>query len=82
MVRNPKDNAVSYYHHHRMSSFLGKYTGTWSNFIQLFIGGKLVYGDWFDHVNGYWKLAQQNPDKVLVVSYEELKIVSVPLDKR
>ena len=77
MVRNPKDNAVSYYHHHRMSTFLGKYNGTWNNFVQLFAKGQLVYGDWFEHVRGYWELAQQCPEQVLFISYEELKIVSV-----
>ncbi|KAJ6218099.1 hypothetical protein RDWZM_009256 [Blomia tropicalis] len=74
VVRNPKDNAVSYYHHHRMSTFLGNYSGSWSNFAQLFIKGHLVYGDWFDHVAGYWQMARNNSDRVLFISYEELKI--------
>ncbi len=76
MIRNPKDNAVSYFHHHKMSTFLGNYKGTWDNFIELFIKGHLVYGDWFEHVKGYWDLAQQYPNRILFISYEELKIVS------
>ena len=59
-----------------MSTFLGNYSGSWSNFLQLFAKGHLVYGDWYDHVAGYWELAQQHPDQVLFISYEELKIVS------
>lgn len=58
-----------------MSTFLGKYDGTWSNFAELFAKGQLVYGDWFEHVRGYWELSQQNPEQVLFISYEELKIV-------
>ncbi|CAG2166188.1 unnamed protein product [Oppiella nova] len=73
VVRNPKDTAVSYYHHHRMSKFLGNYAGTWDNFVDLFAQGKLVHGDWLSHVEGYWRLHQQNPNQVLFISYEELK---------
>ncbi|XP_075591880.1 sulfotransferase 1B1 [Dermatophagoides farinae] len=74
VVRNPKDNAVSYYHHHRMSTFLGNYSGTWDDFVELFARGDLVYGSWIDHVRGFWELKQQDPDSVLFVSYEELKV--------
>lgn len=77
MVRNPKDTAVSYFHHHKMSKFLGNYSGEWSEYLQLFMKGHLVYGDWFEHVNAYWQLAQKYPDRVLFISYEELKIVSL-----
>ena len=59
-----------------MSSFLGKYSETWSNFVQLFAKGHLVYGDWFDHIAGYWELARKHPDNVLFISYEEMKVVS------
>ncbi|XP_022245700.1 sulfotransferase family cytosolic 1B member 1-like isoform X2 [Limulus polyphemus] len=74
VVRNPKDNAVSYYHHHRMSTFLGNYKGPWDEFLTLFLKGHLVYGSWFDHVLTYWKFHLDHPDKVLFISYEELKI--------
>lgn len=74
-MRNPKDNAVSYYHHHRMSTFLGNYSGRWSTFLELFLRGQLVYGDWLAHVKGYWQLAQQHPQRVLFITYEELKMV-------
>ena len=60
-----------------MSSFLGNYSGTWQNFVSLFEKGHLVYGDWYDHVAGFWHLARTHPDRVLFVSYEELKIVRI-----
>ncbi|XP_076365592.1 sulfotransferase 1B1-like isoform X2 [Tachypleus tridentatus] len=74
VMRNPKDNAVSCYHHHQISTFLGNYTGSWNDFLTLFLQGHLVYGSWFDHVLSYWKYHQQHPDKVLFISYEELKV--------
>jgi len=56
-----------------MTSYLGKYSGTWDQFVKLFLAGHLVYGDWLSHVEGYWRLQRQNPRKVLIISYEELK---------
>lgn len=74
VVRNPKDNAVSYYHHHKMSTFLGNYKGSWDEFLTHYTGGHVVYGSWFDHVLPYWKFSLERPDRVMVVSFEELKI--------
>ncbi|KAG8178475.1 hypothetical protein JTE90_024635 [Oedothorax gibbosus] len=74
VVRNPKDNAVSYYHHHRMSTFLGNYKGTWEDFLYLYTKGYLVYGSWFDHVLPYWRFCQDHPDRMLFVSFEDLKM--------
>jgi len=59
-----------------MSKPLGNFAGTWSDFAQLYTKGHLAYGDWFDHVAGFWELAQKRPDQVLFISYEELKTVS------
>ncbi|XP_054160239.1 sulfotransferase 1B1-like [Oppia nitens] len=73
VVRNPKDTSVSFYHHHRMSSFLGNYDWSWDIYVDLFLKGQLVYGDWLSHVEGYWQLHKQYPNRVLFVSYEELK---------
>ncbi|CAG2168119.1 unnamed protein product [Oppiella nova] len=65
VVRNPKDNAVSYYHHHRISTFLGNYKGSWDNFVELFLKGHLVHGDWYEHIKGYWDLYQLYPNRDL-----------------
>ena len=43
VVRNPKDNAVSYYHHHRMSTFLGNFKGSWDEFLYLYMKGYRKY---------------------------------------
>lgn len=76
VVRNPKDQAVSYYHFHETAKFLGGFKRDWAEFLELYIKGHLVYGSWFAHVKGWYKAAQRFPDKVLVVSYEELQVVS------
>ncbi|KAM3617682.1 uncharacterized protein V6R79_009594 [Siganus canaliculatus] len=55
--RNAKDNAVSFYHFDRMNMAEPE-PGEWSSYLQRFMEGKVVYGSWFDHVNGWWKKKQ------------------------
>lgn len=40
--RNPKDNAVSFFHFHKMSRFLGLQKTTWNEFFPLYAAGKSV----------------------------------------
>lgn len=35
--------------------------------------GALVYGSWFDHVLPWYLKAQENPKRVLFITYEQLK---------
>lgn len=74
VMRNPKDNAVSYYHHHQMSKFLGNTSASWDEFLAHFLAGHIVYGSWFDHVLPYWEFCKENPENVFFMSYEELKL--------
>ena len=70
IARNPKDVAVSYYYHMRMLAPL-KYSGTWDEFYQLFKSGKVIFGDWFDHVLEWWK--HRDADNILFLKYEDLR---------
>ncbi|KFM74422.1 Sulfotransferase family cytosolic 1B member 1, partial [Stegodyphus mimosarum] len=74
VMRNPKDTAVSYYHHHKISNFLGNSTATWDQFLAYFMSGNVVYGSWFDHVLPYWEFCKHYPNNVFFISYEELKL--------
>ena len=79
-MRNPKDTAVSGYHHHRKFKELGPYTGSWANYAKLFAKGQLVNGDWYEHVVGYWNLAREQPNRVLFIAYEELHSVGISIE--
>ncbi|KAK9514846.1 hypothetical protein VZT92_025533 [Zoarces viviparus] len=70
VFRNAKDSAVSYYHFCRMSSSMPE-PGDWSTFLQNFMEGKVVYGSWHDHVNGWWEKKQTYP-KIHHMFYEDL----------
>jgi len=57
VCRNPKDCCVSFYHHvAQVFKPLYDYNGTFDQFVQLFMQGKLEEGDYFHHLKGAWKL--------------------------
>jgi len=70
--RNPKDTAVSYFHFHKMARFLGQQKTTWDEFFTLYTSGNVYCGSWFEHVTGFWQLAQINPN-MLFLKFEDLK---------
>ena len=72
VCRNPKDTCVSYFHH--MTDVLDhvyQYQGTFEKFTQLFMGGMLEYGSYFDHLKSGWK--HHNHPNMKFVWYEDLK---------
>ena len=72
ILRNPKDILVSYYHFYQMNTRLGCYDRSWDEFFELFRDKKLAFGDWLDHVSGFWKNCSGLPN-VLFVHYEDAK---------
>ena len=67
VARNGQDVAVSYFHFYR--THLG-FRGDFSDFLRLFMEGKVQYGSWFTHVSSWW--LQGNRPNILLVRYEEL----------
>ncbi len=49
VTRNPKDTAVSLYHHAKGKPEFN-FQGDFNAFLQIFLSGKAENGDWFDHV--------------------------------
>ena len=70
VARNPKDVAVSYFHH-----YIGfKYVPggpSWEDFFQWFLTGEMAFGDYFDHVLSWW--AHKSDENVLFLKYEDMK---------
>ncbi|OAF64640.1 hypothetical protein A3Q56_07649 [Intoshia linei] len=65
IIRNAKDVLVSYYNFMKYT-----YDGTWDEWYQLFKDKKLVFGDYFDHVNAWREYS--NHGKILFVHYENV----------
>lgn len=72
VVRNPKDDCVSFYHMHRMYNVLQD-PKTWSEFLDKFCNGQVVYGTWFDHVSKWWQVYQERKDSIYIIQYESMK---------
>jgi hypothetical protein len=72
VVRNPKDCVVSFFHHTR--GFEKHYQfadGSFDTFFDLFIQGKVDFGDYFDMTKS-WLDRRDDKDSMLVVTYERL----------
>ena len=68
IARNPKDVATSFYHHYRRTHVPEI---EWKEFFKYLLVGKVEFGDYFDHVLGWW--AHKDDDNVLFIKFEDLK---------
>ncbi|WP_372367678.1 sulfotransferase domain-containing protein [Candidatus Uabimicrobium sp. HlEnr_7] len=68
IARNPKDNAVSFYYH--CCSKLN-YNGSWQDFFDLYVQGKVGYGFILDHILEWWhaSIFQKN---IIFLHYEQV----------
>ena len=69
VARNPKDVAVSFYHHDRGFDYNPDIE--WTQHFELFMQGKVHYGNYFDHTLNWW--AHKDDDNVLFLKYEDMK---------
>ncbi|XP_017774557.1 PREDICTED: sulfotransferase family cytosolic 1B member 1-like [Nicrophorus vespilloides] len=69
IARNPKDTCVSYFHHCKLNE---GFTGSFDDFWQLFVTGKLHYTPFWGNVLGYWNKRDSN-NNILFLTYEEVK---------
>jgi Sulfotransferase domain len=68
VARDGKDVAVSYDHLYRRYN---GYEGTFDEFFERFLKGRVGFGSWFQHVRGWWE--RRNDPNVLFLTYEDLK---------
>ncbi|KAK8764318.1 hypothetical protein V5799_033069 [Amblyomma americanum] len=71
VARNPYDCAVSYYHFIKGATPKTTKDVSFERFLSMFLNGKVVYGDYFDHVIPWYD--RRHDDNVLFITYEELK---------
>ena len=71
VARNPKDLLVSYYYHHRGFKKLHLGEVEWEEFFDMFVTGRAAFGDYFEHVLGWW--AHKDDNNVLFIKYEDMK---------
>ena len=70
VARNPKDCAVSFYHHNLTMAGHG-YVGSFEQFMEFFKEGLHVYGSYWHHVLGGWK--NRDNANLKFVWFEDMK---------
>nr|ACO12675.1 Estrogen sulfotransferase, isoform 3 [Lepeophtheirus salmonis] len=70
IMRNPKDVCVSFYHHEKLLKN-HQYTGSFDEYAELFIQGKVAYGSYWEHLK--FGLEIQKLDNVLLLCYEDMR---------
>ncbi|XP_058800464.1 luciferin sulfotransferase-like [Phymastichus coffea] len=69
VARNPKDVCVSFYHH---SLLLEGYCGNFQQFCELFLGDRLNYAPYWNHVLGFWEKSK-GMDNIMFIRFEDMK---------
>lgn len=74
ITRNPKDTFISWWHF--MNSILRPNEEPFplEKAFDCFSKGVYIHGPFFDHVLRYWKASLEMPERILFLTYEELKI--------
>ncbi|XP_022913175.1 luciferin sulfotransferase-like [Onthophagus taurus] len=68
VIRNPKQVVLSYYHH--ATNIFPVFKGSLNQFVDAYIKGEVLYGDYFTTVLPY--LEQKHRENLLIITYEEM----------
>ncbi|KAH7947950.1 sulfotransferase ssu-1 [Rhipicephalus sanguineus] len=71
VCRNPKDCVTSFYYHTKGFPGYEFTRGAFSTFFDIFCEGQTDFGDYFDHVLGWYE--HRNDPNVLFLHYEDMK---------
>lgn len=75
MLRNPKDVAVSMFHHVQKDPTVGGIPIPWNAFFEIFTSKPIPYGSWFEYEKDWERIKKERPNlNILTVYYENLKL--------
>ncbi|KAF5295480.1 hypothetical protein FQR65_LT10468 [Abscondita terminalis] len=67
-LRRPEDVCVSYFHHSKEHE---KYSGSFENFCETFLAGRVPHGPFWSQVFSYWN--KKENDNILFIKYSDMK---------
>ncbi|KAJ8669935.1 hypothetical protein QAD02_001194 [Eretmocerus hayati] len=67
-TRNAKDTCISYYH---FFTLLEGHRSTFDQMCQLFVGDKVIYGPFWNHLLGFWE--KRHMTNLLLIRFEDMK---------
>ncbi|XWS42727.1 hypothetical protein CRYUN_Cryun16bG0038800 [Craigia yunnanensis] len=73
ICRNPMDMFISYWHFSDKLRHESVEPISLDEAFEMFCQGIHGFGPFVDHVSGFWKASQENPNKILFLKYEDLK---------
>ncbi|KAL4342771.1 hypothetical protein S245_035751 [Arachis hypogaea] len=73
LCRNPKDTFISLWHFTNKLKMEGTSTNSLEDSFKKFCNGVSLCGPFWDHVLGYWKESLEQPKKIMLMRYEEMK---------
>ncbi|XP_067680719.1 sulfotransferase 1A1-like [Haliotis asinina] len=74
ILRNPKDVSVSFFNHLNGVKLSHGFDGTYSEFLDLFLEGKMSNGHYFEYAKDWLQVQKDHPDlPMLTLFYENLK---------
>ncbi|KAL3193989.1 hypothetical protein MRX96_001905 [Rhipicephalus microplus] len=71
VARNPYDCCVSFYHHTKNFAMYHYEDGTFDDFLDKFVDGKVDFGDYFDHLLSWYE--HRHDPNVLFLTFEQIK---------
>jgi len=72
VCRNPKDTCISMHNHQNvLLQKMTQFKGNFDQFTELFMDGKVTYGNYFNHLKSGWK--RRNHPNFKFVWYEDLR---------
>ncbi|KAA8533494.1 hypothetical protein F0562_031072 [Nyssa sinensis] len=73
VLRNPKDVFVSSWYHMKKLRLKELPPLSLEEGVDMYCKGVYHFGPYWDHVLGYWNASLESPNKVLILTYEDMK---------
>ncbi|XP_044729638.1 luciferin sulfotransferase-like [Chrysoperla carnea] len=71
IARNPRDICASYFNNAKLFEF---FSGDLNDIVKLFVNDKLMFAPYVKHVEEFWNASKLEPDRILFLRYENLKL--------